>query len=284
MQPIITATRCAGCTSSGTVYGTVTQVSGIDPVPGSIDGLFKGKLTDAAISYPASSCSGMGGGDKLRQYLAYIPNTDAWGNSTHGVTASGTGTDVAGGLLTRDYWLHQTNPFTNSLLTPSTKNIDNVWASSSACGSEPSRPFYTNCNAGTGGNGVGSNFIQSGEPNYGSGTTLRLDQPSTIVAISMNTEMAEAYSIRHDSAYHIVINTIYLTGNGGDSVDHEFLPAMSKVQNIGPLPYQSAALPTYQNPAYVSTQEQGLYHVTPDKTQLTGLFANLASAVLRLSN
>ena len=116
--------------------------------------------------------------------------------------------------------------------------------------SEPSGPFYTNCNAGTGGNGVGSNFIQSGEPNYGSGTTLRLDQPSTIVAVSMNTGMTEAYSIRHDSAYHIVINTIYLTGNGGDSVDHEFLPAMSKVQNIGPLPYQSATVPRYPNPAF----------------------------------
>jgi hypothetical protein len=40
----------------------------------------------------------------------------------------------------------------------------------------------------------------------------------------------------------------------------------------------------YANPAYQAGQETGKYLVTADKNALTGLFAQLASEVLRLSH
>jgi hypothetical protein len=127
---------------------------------------------------------------------------------------------------------------------------------------------------------------------------MRPDQPTTIVAATMNTAMSESYWIRADASgcggaggngtacgtkYHPVINTIYLLGNAGDAADHEFLPIMSNTLQIPALPYDSSWTP-YTNPAYQTSQEQGLYQVTADATQLTALFSKLASEVLRLSN
>ena len=268
---------CANVTAQ-TVYGTVVQWANINPVvQQSISGPYKAFDSDS-VSYPAGTCPGFtGAGDGIRQFIAYIPDTDYFGNSTHGVTATGTGIDVVNGLLTRDYWIHQANPYTNNSVNPSTKNIGQVWAGTTSCGDPASPPYYTNC-------GTLTNFIMAGQPNYGGGTTLRIDQPNTIVAVSMNTAMAEAYRIRADTTYNIVIHTIYLTGNGHDSVDQEFLPVIANVQTIGPLPYQSSSLPLYTNPAFQSHQQVGLYQVTADKNDLVKLFANLASSELRLSH
>ena len=115
--------------------------------------------------------------------------------------------------------------------------------------------------------------------------------------VVMNTAMVQASYIRQDASgcggaggngtvcgtrYHPVINTIYLLGNAGDAADHEFLPIMANTQQIPALPYD-ANWTAYNNPAFQTTQEQGLYQVTADKTQLTVLFQKLASEVLRLS-
>jgi hypothetical protein len=105
----------------------------------------------------------------------------------------------------------------------------------------------------------------------------------------MNGTMSEAYTIRSDTTYHPVIHTIYLTGNGTDSVDHEFLAVVANAPSIIALPYDStynsANDPVlYANPAYQTTQETGKYLVTSDKNALSGLFAQLASEVLRLSH
>jgi hypothetical protein len=139
-----------------------------------------------------------------------------------------------------------------------------------------------------------SNFFTAG-PYSG---FMRPDQPTTIVAATMNTAMSEAYWIRGDASgcggaggngtacstqYHTTINTIYLLGNAGDAADHEFLPIMANTQQIPALPYDSSWTP-YTNPAFQTSQQQGLYQVTADKTQLTALFQKLASEVLRLSH
>jgi hypothetical protein len=111
----------------------------------------------------------------------------------------------------------------------------------------------------------------------------------------MNGTMAEAYRIRSDAAtapgtlFHTVINTIYLTGNGTDSVDREFLPIVANDPFIPALPYDptynAANNPNlYANPAYQKDQETGQYLVTADKNQLAALFQKLASEVLRLSH
>ena len=151
-------------------------------------------------------------------------------------------------------------------MSPSCKNTGDFW---------PSHP----------GIGTGSNFFTAG-PYAG---FFRPDQPNTIVAAAMNGTMSEAFRIRSDTTYHPVIHTIYLTGNGLDSVDREFLPIVANVAQITPLPYdaqynaQLPPVPLYANPAYQTSQETGKYLVTGDKNALTRLFAELASEVLRLS-
>jgi len=102
--------------------------------------------------------------------------------------------------------------------------------------------------------------------------------------------MAQAYTIRSDTTYHPIINVIYLTGNGTDSVDREFLPVVANAEWIIPLPYDSQYTTTgtpvqlYKNPAYQTSQETGTYLVTANRNDLTSLFAQLASETLRLSH
>lgn len=209
-------------------------------------------------------------GTNMRQFIAYIPDTDAYGNSLHGVSASGTspyGT-IVGGLDTRDFWIFQVNSLCSpdSTVSPNCKNTGGPWSNFSSTGS-------------------GSNFFPTGSAYAGK---FRPDQPNSVVAAAMNGAMAEAYKIRSDTTYHPVINTIYLTGNGTDSVDHEFLAIVANTPSIIALPYDSTYNSTndpvlYANPAYQTTQETGEYLVTADKTQLTALFAQLASESLRLS-
>jgi Flp pilus assembly protein TadG len=209
-------------------------------------------------------------GTNVRQFIAYIPDSDAYGNSLHGVSASGTSPfgSVVSGMETRDFWLFQVNSLCSPdpTVNPNCKNTGGAWSGFATTGS-------------------GSNFFAAGTAYAGK---FRPDQPNTIVAAAMNGTMAEAYRIRSDTTYHPVINTIYLTGNGTDSVDHEFLAVVSNAANVLALPYDStydsANDPVlYANPAYQTTQETGQYLVTADKNQLTTLFAKLASESLRLS-
>ena len=214
----------------------------------------------------------------IRQFLAYIPATDIYGNNLlHGVVASGTspyGT-ISNGYDTRENWIFQVNQecSPDPTVQPNCKNVGGLWSSFSTIG-------------------TGSNFFPSTNPythaNVYAGQ-LRPDQANTIVAASMNGTMSEAYTIRSDTTYHPVIHTIYLTGNGTDSVDHEFLAVVANAPSIIALPYDStynsANDPVlYANPAYQTTQETGKYLVTSDKNALSGLFAQLASEVLRLSH
>ncbi len=99
----------------------------------------------------------------------------------------------------------------------------------------------------------------------------------------MNGTMSEANRIRSDTTYHPVIHTIYLTGNGSDAVDREFLPIVANAAQITALPYDPLGFTPYTNPAYQTSQETGKYLVTSDRNKLTSLFAQLASEVLRLS-
>jgi Flp pilus assembly protein TadG len=306
---------CTGSPSQ-TVTGTLPQGAG-QTDQGATNGLFRPINTDAWASYPAScnatavsympSSSNNGGlhPDVIRQIVAYIPDVDIYGNSTHGVPATSTPPNCPGPTCTvatvtlkstgasyyydtRDFWEFQANNLcaspsgpavTPCANTPNTANHQfggGVWAS-----------FPT---AGT----LGTNFFTAG-PYVG---YMRPDQPTTIVAATMNTAMSEAYWIRADASgcggaggngtacgtqFHPVINTIYLTGNVGDAVDHEFLPIMSNTQQITALPYDSSFAP-YTNPAFQQNQEQGLYQVTASASQLTVLFSKLASEVLRLSH
>lgn len=252
------------CTAAGTVRGTITQVTDQNPYGGDTAGLFQPMASDPSTTYP-SSCTSKGtpSGAFSRQMIAYIPDSDIYGNSTHGVVSPGAGPTVAGGLLTRDAWLYQINQqcSPDPSVVPNCKYMGDFWSNHNTIGSA-------------------SNIFPAGSAYAG---FLRPDQPNTIVAASMNTAMAEAYRIRSDSTYHIVINSIYLTGNGKDAIDREFLSVISNVPTITALPYDPITYTPYANPAYQASQEHGKYLVTADKTKLNSLFAQLASEVLRLS-
>ncbi len=271
---------CPAATVGSFVTGTVAQWGDQDSYGSTTYGLAKPTDSDAAPAWPASCTGGSGTGTNVRQYIAYIPDTDKYGNSLHGVAATGAGApspypnSVSGGLVTRDFWLFQTSSLCSpdSNVVPNCKNTGDLWANHTTIG-------------------TGSNFFPVGNPypnaNQWSGF-FRPDQPNSIVAASMNGTMVQANTIRSDATYHPIINVIYLTGNGTDSVDREFLPIVANYPTIPALPYDAVYVSgqitnLYTNPAYVNTQETGKYFVTADRNQLNSLFAQLASELLRLS-
>ncbi|MGD0616625.1 MAG: VWA domain-containing protein [Bryobacteraceae bacterium] len=292
------------CTvATDTLFGTITQTSNQNSTGGDTNGIYQpanyGSFTatdaDNAISLP-NSCNYVapkGSGynsvtvatelanvsNVMRQYVAYIPNVDFYGNNLqHGVpvTTAVAGSEILGGWDTRENWLFQVVNTCNPAGSGNCKNTGAVWL-----------PTYA-------ATGSGSSAGQDPYPNFfPTGTAyagfLRPDQPNSIVAASMNGAMSEALRIRSDTTYNPVINCIYLTGNGSDSVDHEFLPIIANVSQITALPYDlSYAAPPndpvlYNNPAYQANQQSGKYLVTSDKTTLGALFAQLASELLHLN-
>jgi hypothetical protein len=128
------------------------------------------------------------------------------------------------------------------------------------------------------GAGAPSNFFPAG-PYQGK---FRPDLVNTIGVVSMNTATNEANKIRSDATYNIYIDTVYLQGNGSDPVDRSFLQVVSNQQTIQPLIYDSAD-PPYANPYYQKTQQQGMWLATTSQVQLTQLFAEVASSLLRIS-
>jgi Flp pilus assembly protein TadG len=255
------------CTNAAATFqGTLAQWGGQNSFGAHTYGLAP-PVDGASVTIPGTcSYTSSLADTTIRQFLAYIPNTDIYGNNLlHGVVATGTSTygTVTGGYDTRENWLFQVNNLcsTDPHVSPSCRNTGGPWAN------------YTV--------GTGANKFTAGPYNG----FLRPDQPNSVVAAAMNGTMSEAYKIRSDVTYHPVIHTIYLTGNATDSVDREFLAIVANAGQISPLPYDDPnTYHAYANPAYQTDQETGKYLVTADKNALNGLFAQLASEVLRLSH
>ena len=280
-----TCSMAALCTASGTVAGTIQQSAG-QADTGITYGLFLPTGSSAAPSFPATCTPAAAVTEVtavastpvatppvwtvphpvIRQFAAYIPDFDLFGNSTHGVPTTSTPPNCPGSTCavatvtlkstgasytydTRDFWRFPVNNVCSGATgsaatacandsTPHSQFVGGVWSSFPA--------------------DSGSNFFASGAPYAG---YMRPDQPNTIVAASMNAAMSEAYWIRQDASgcgtngtvcatlYHPVINTIYLLGNAGDAADHEFLPIIANTQTIPALPYDSTWTP-YTNPAF----------------------------------
>jgi Flp pilus assembly protein TadG len=272
-----------GCTNAGdTLHGTLVQWGDQSSWGGTTSGLYPPTDTDA-VSY-SGSCNPGGSTTNIRQYIAYIPQYDIYGNDLWNACGSSascptaTGTSSYGTVVnnydTRRSWLFQMNwTGSNSFtFTPNHRNEGGTWVNNGA----------------TGGVGSGSNFFPAGSAYQ---LQLRPDQPNSVVAASMNGAMSEAFRIRSDAEtvgttgtkYRTFINTIYLVGNATDAVDREFLAIVANAKQITALPYDTSFTP-YNNPVYQTDQETGQYLVTSDKTQLNALFTQLASEVLRLSH
>ena len=265
------------CTVAGTItgYGTLAQWGDQNSWGASTYGLAPPTDSYANPTFPSCSGSPGGGTTNVRQYISFIPDTDMYGNNLHGVPATGAGPTVVNGLVTRDYWLFQVNSLCSPdpTVSPNCKNTGGAWSSFPGVGSGCN--FFPS----------GSNGCTTYTASYNATTAghFRPDQPNTIVAASMNGTMSAAYTIRSDTTYHPIINVIYLTGNGTDSVDREFLPIVANYPTIPALPYDPASYVPYTNPAFQTGQESGKYFVTANRNELQSLFAQLASEVLRLS-
>jgi Flp pilus assembly protein TadG len=247
----VLCTNMPACTATaGTVKGVITQQAGFATAGGTRAGPFKMISTDSTPSTP-SGCPSSGTAF-TSQTIAYIPDTDYFGNSTSGAW---------------DGWLYQVNSHTAPTGTPitsgnsATKNLGDLWS-----------------NYPTTGAGAASNKFQSGT--YSG--KFRPDLPNSIGVASMNTAANMAATIRADTTYNIIIDTVYLQGNGGDPVDRSFLQIVSNQKNILPIIYDSTAA-SYSNPYYVSTEQQGIWSATTSALQLQSMFQQIASSLLRIS-
>ncbi|WP_031500382.1 VWA domain-containing protein [Bryobacter aggregatus] len=183
------------------------------------------------------------------QIIAYIPDTDQFGNSNRGF---------------KDNWVFEVN--SNCAPSGTPVNGGNLcrfrggdWGSYSSVGE-------------------GSNFFQSGPyRNY-----LRPDFNNPYPVAAMNSTVSAANKIRNDTDYNIRIDTIYLMGNE-NVVDRDFLQIVANVEQIKPIVFDNGTVSPYSNPYFNPNQQKGLAMATTDGSQLAGLFAQIAASLLRLS-
>jgi Flp pilus assembly protein TadG len=257
---------CTGTASTATIFGTIAQWGDQNSYGASTYG-FAAPTDSSSVS---SGCNGpyySSSSTNMRQFIAYIPSTDFYGNDLlNGVVATTNVGTAQGGYVSRKNWIFQVNSecSPDPTVNPNCRNTGGFWTDVAYSGI-----------------GSGSNFFPATGQQYPG--QLRPDQPNTVVAAAMNGTMSQANTIRSDTTYHPVINTIYLTGNATDAVDREFLAIVANAAQITALPYDPTTYTPYTNPAYVTSQETGRYLVTSNSAMLTSLFAELASEALRLS-
>jgi len=257
-------------TTAGNVSGVITQTSGFDVNSGS-RGAFYQMITGDSPSTPTSVPSACPSSNDAftSQTIAYIPDSDYFGNSMHGPSN-------AGSTLLWDGWLYQVNSHTAPNGTPitsgnsATKNLGDYFSPNYPVGTKTPSGEYTTFN---------SNFFASGTPYAGK---FRPDLDNAIGVASMNSATNMAATIRADSTYNITIDTVYLQGNQGDPVDRSFLQIVTNQPNIEPILYDPSAA-AYANPYYQNTEQQGLWMATATTLQLESMFQQIASSLLRIS-
>ena len=270
-------------TTAATVKAAIAQWANFS-TSGGQRGADKMFSTDSAPSSPAG-CPSYTSTAFTSQTIAYIPNTDYFGNSFVNIQtgASSSATSPWFG------WLYQVNSQTAPSGTQitsgnsATKNLGALWSSYSTTGV-----------------GAPNNTFTSG-PYSG---YLRPDTPNSIGVASMTSAANMAYTIRADTTYNPIIDVVYLQGNGSDPVDRSFLQLVSNQKYIEPILYQanppcpdgalaSAATATgaagcqangaFNNPYYQANQQEGLWEPTASTLQLQSMFQAIASSLLRIS-
>lgn len=293
-QSLCDMTTCA--TSGTTMLGTMTQVSGFSVAGGTMNLLqgfnqpypYTGSTSGSGDATPtyATGCSAwpINSAGGVQMSIANIPSTDRFGNSTSSPWSDSTWDGI----------LEQVNSNTAPSGTPitpgnsATKNLTGLWSSYSTTGTN------------TVPSGISpSNKFWSTSPFSGD---FRPDLPNTVGIVSMNTAMNEAIAIRTNAAagtntgfanptskYTVIIDAIYLQGNGGDPVDPYFLQYLSNQANLTnpSCIYTATGYPyttTYiTNPHYNSAQTQGAYASTASTTELASAFSQIAASLLRIT-
>lgn len=260
------STLCAiaACTSSiaaSKLIGAISQSPGY-AVTGDTNGLAPDLDTDATPSGAPAGCPSATSNDGLRQTIAYIPSTDRFGNTVTQPT----------GLVFKDNWVF---PVNNECHPSGTcANLGGLWATYNPIAGDPIAND--------------SNFFPATDPAKGKAVTSsgqwRFDQPTTIGAAGMNAAVSQANTIRANTTYNVTINSIFLLGDSSDPVDKYFLPTISNLQNIPPLPeYEPTGTQAIANPLYNSAQNSGNFYPANNPAQLDELFSEIASSLLRLN-
>lgn len=301
-------TTCA--TSSTAIAGVMTQVNGYSVTETALNLLqafnqpypYTGSTSGSGDAQPAlpTGCTGIqipesgvslantptmsftsAGG--VQMTVAYIPTSDRFGNST----------SSPWGDSTWDGIVEQVNQYTAPSGTPITpgndnyKNLTGLWSSYPTIGATTAI-----------GGALPSNKFPSG-PFSGN---FRSDLNNTIGIVSMNTAMNEANAIRTNAAagtntgfsnptskYTVIIDAIYLQGNGGDPVDPYFLQYLTNqatltspscIYTASSYPYTTTYI---TNPHYNSAQSQGAYASTASTTELASAFSQIAASLLRIT-
>ena len=277
-------------TTASNINIAISQTNGFNVHGGSRGSWANMFSTDSNPSTPAG-CVGSTGDASIftSQTLAYIPNSDYFGNSF--VTVTNAASTPASPWIrwiygdtaaTGDYVNYTCAPAAVTITYGNTrcKNLGDLWTNHAALGA-----------------GADYNTFQTG-PYTG---FLRPDTLNSIGTASMTSATNMAYTIRADSTYNVTIDVVYLQGNGSDPVDRSFLQLVSNQQYIQPLIYETnptcpggALGPAanagtcqtggaYTNPYYQSSQQLGLWEQTATTTELVSMFEAIASSLLRIS-
>jgi hypothetical protein len=278
-------------TTAGQTINIAISQSANFSVTGGSRGADKMFTTDTMPGAP-SGCTGPSGNATIftSQTIAYIPNSDYFGNSFVNIKTGSASTATSPWFQwiygdtnsTSDHVNYTCAPAGVTITSGNTrcKNMGDLWTNHSALGA-----------------GAPHNTFTSGPYNG----FLRPDLPNSIGVASMTSATNEAFAIRSDTLYNPTIDVVYLQGNGSDPVDRSFLQLVANQQYIQPLVYQSnptcpdGALSgaassstcqtggTFTNPYYQSSQQQGLWEQTADTLELSAMFQAIASSLLRIS-
>lgn len=205
--------------------------------------------TGIASGFP--SPTGTNGGRRAAaQTFAFIPDTDAMGNSNRGF---------------RDDWVYNVNQGCAPAGTPVPGGDLCKWRG----GTWANYPTV----------GLGTNKWANGSPYEGK---LRTDLPNAYPAAAMNAAVSAANRIKNDTEYNIRIDTIYLIGNE-DTVDREFLQVISNQEMFKGTIFDNGTVTPYTNPYFNQAHQKGLWYFTTNGAELSTLFAAIASSLLRIS-
>lgn len=128
----------------------------------------------------------------------------------------------------------------------------------------PAADLYGNATTGYAGFGGGDTY-PTGNPYVGQ---IRVDTPTAVVAASINAADNQATTIRNDANLTPVIYAIGLGGTSAQPIDTTF---MERIANDP------------RSPMYDVTKAAGVYFYSPTATDLGGVFQQVASEILRLS-
>jgi hypothetical protein len=112
---------------------------------------------------------------------------------------------------------------------------------------------------------AGGDVYPSGNPYVGQ---IRVDTPTALVTASVNAADNQATAIRNDPN---LTPTIYAIGLGGTVTEPIDATFMERISNDP------------RSPIYNPNQPVGQYYYSPNATQLYGVFQQVASQILRIS-